>query len=41
VVAVIQGDKRIFEYATSPDLAAAAKGTPKAKESSPASAPDK
>jgi predicted outer membrane lipoprotein len=30
VVAIMQGDKRIFEYATSPDLAAAAKGTPKA-----------
>jgi len=29
-MAITQGDKRIFEYATSPDLAAAAKGTPRA-----------
>lgn len=34
-LAVTQGDKRLFEYATSPDLAAAAKGTPKATEPAP------
>lgn len=32
VVAIMKGEKRIFEYATSPDLTAAAKGTPKAAE---------
>ena len=37
VVTVTQGERRIFEYATSPDLATAAKGTPTAPASGSAS----
>lgn len=36
VVAITQGDKRVFEYATAPDLAAVAKGTPKAESTTSA-----